>query len=145
MNSDPTQIPLWSNDAECAVISCVVNHGTTALDLALDLVHEDWFYVPVNKTAWLTLKEMGARRQPIDLTTFTEALRQAGHLQKIEGGPGYVAAEWTRTTGILSTLEHAVHEGLVDLQRVERQELAQVHERGVADAEVVDGELHAEA
>jgi replicative DNA helicase len=106
MNSDPTQIPLWSNDAECAVISCVVNHGASALDLALELVHEDWFYVPVNRTSWLTLKEMGARRQPIDLTTFTEALRQAGHLQKIEGGPGYIAAEYTRTTGIMSTLEH---------------------------------------
>jgi len=106
MTPDNAAIPLWSNDAECAVISCVVNHGTTALDLAIDLVHEDWFFVPANKTAWLTLKEMGARRQPIDLTTFTEALQQAGHLQKLEGGPGYVAAEWARTTGILSTLEH---------------------------------------
>jgi replicative DNA helicase len=103
---DPTPIPLWSNDAECAVISTIVNNGAAALDLAIDLVQEDWFFVPANKAAFQTLKEMGARRQPIDLVTFTEALRQAGHLDKLDGGPGYVATEWSRTSGILSTLEH---------------------------------------
>lgn len=106
MTTDPEQIPLYSNDAECAVISCVVNNGTAALDLAIDLVQEAWFNIPANAAAWRTLREMGARRQPIDLVTFTEALRQNGELQKIEGGPGYVASEWSRTTGLLSTLEH---------------------------------------
>jgi len=106
MNPDPSTIPLYSNDAECAVISCVVNNGAAALDLAIDLVHEEWFNIPVNATAWRTLKEMGARRQPIDLTTFTDALSQSGELQKIEGGPGYVVSEWARTSGLLSTLEH---------------------------------------
>lgn len=106
MNSDPTQIPLWSHEAEASVISCVINHGNPAFDLAVDLVQDDWFYAPVNRTAWLILKEMAAKRQPIDLITFTEAYKQSGELQKIEGGPGYLATEYTRTTGLLSTLEH---------------------------------------
>ena len=46
--------------------------------------------------------------------------------------------------GVLGARHDAVDEGLVDLQRVDRQQLAQVAQRGVADAEVVDRQAHAE-
>ena len=45
---------------------------------------------------------------------------------------------------VVAALDDAVDEGLVDLDHVDRQQVLEVRERGVADAEVVDRELHAE-
>lgn len=106
MNSDPHQIPLWSQQAEAALISSVINGGPPALDAAMELVQDDWFFAPVNKTAWQILKTMSARRQPVDLLTFTEAFTQSGELQKIEGGPGYITSEYTQPTAGASTVAH---------------------------------------
>lgn len=107
MNSDPNSIPLWSQQAEAALISSVVNGGPAALDAAIELIaNDDWFFAPVNKTAWQILKGMSARRQPVDLLTFTEAFTQSGELQKIEGGPGYITAEYTQPTAGASTVAH---------------------------------------
>ena len=106
MTTDPNQIPLWSQQAEAALISSVINGGPSALDAAIELVHDDWFFAPVNVTAWQILKQMVARRQPVDLLTFTEAFRQSGELQKIEGGPGYITSEYTQPTAGASTVAH---------------------------------------
>ena len=106
MNSDPNTIPLWSQQAEAALISSVLNGGPAALDAAIELVQDDWFFAPVNRTAWQILQQMVARRQPVDLLTFTEAFTQSGELQKIEGGPGYITAEYTQPTAGASTVAH---------------------------------------
>ena len=106
MNPDPNAIPLWSQPAEAGLISSVLNGGTTALDAAMELVHDDWFFAPVNATAWQVLKTLSAKRQPIDLLTFTEGFRQTGELEKIEGGPGFIAAEYTRTECSAATVSH---------------------------------------
>jgi replicative DNA helicase len=106
MTTDPNNIPLWSQQAEAALISSVINGGPSALDAAIELVHDDWFFAPVNVTAWQILKQMVARRQPVDLLTFTEAFRQSGELQKIEGGAGYITAEYTQPTAGASTVAH---------------------------------------
>lgn len=107
MTTDPNSVPLWSHDAEAALISACVNGGTPALDAALELIpSDDWFFAPVNRTAWTLLKSMAARRQPIDLLTFTEAWSQSGELQKIEGGPGYLTAEYTRPTSGAAGVAH---------------------------------------
>ena len=103
---DPSQIPLWSHEAEAGLISSILNGGPAALDNALELIHDDWFYAPVNRTAWDILKSMAIRRQPIDLLTYTEAWRQSGELQKIEGGPGYLTAEYTRPECGAATVTH---------------------------------------
>jgi replicative DNA helicase len=106
MNPDPNSIPLWSQPAEAGLISSVLNGGTTALDAALELVHDDWFFAPANATAWQVLKTLSARRQPVDLLTFTETFRQTGELEKIEGGPGFITAEYTRTECSAATVSH---------------------------------------
>lgn len=106
MNSDPNSIPLWSQQAEAALISSVLNGGPAALDAAIELVQDDWFFAPVNRTAWSILRQMVARRQPVDLLTFTEAFTQSGELQKIEGGPGYITSEYTQPTAGASTVAH---------------------------------------
>jgi replicative DNA helicase len=97
-----TQIPLWSHEAEASLISSVLNGGQPTLDAALELVQDDWFFAPVNKTAWLLLKDIAHKRQPLDLLTYTEAWRQSGELHKIEGGPGYITSEYTRIAGNLT-------------------------------------------
>lgn len=106
MNPDPNAIPLWSQPAEAGLISSVLNGGTTALDAAMELVHDDWFFAPVNATAWQVLKTLSAKRQPIDLLTFTEGFRQTGELEKIEGGPGFITAEYTRVECSAATVSH---------------------------------------
>lgn len=106
MTSDPNSIPLWSQQAEAALISSVLNGGTPALDAAMELVQDDWFFAPVNRTAWSILKQMSARRQPVDLLTFTEAFTQSGELQKIEGGPGFITAEYTQPTSGAGMVAH---------------------------------------
>jgi replicative DNA helicase len=106
MNPDPSAAPLWSQPAEAGLISSVLNGGTAALDAALELVHDDWFFAPVNATAWQVLKTLSARRQPVDLLTFTEGFRQTGELDKIEGGAGFITAEYTRTECGASTVSH---------------------------------------
>ena len=102
MTPDNTQIPLWSHEAEASLISSVLNGGQPTLDAALELVQDDWFFAPVNKTAWLLLKDIAHKRQPLDLLTYTEAWRQSGELAKIEGGPGYITSEYTRIAGNLT-------------------------------------------
>lgn len=102
MTPPDSQTPLWSHEAEASLISCIVNGGQPALDAALETVHDDWFFAPVNRTAWLLCKDLAHKRQPCDLLTFTEAWRQSGELQKIEGGPGYIASEYTRIGGNLA-------------------------------------------
>lgn len=106
MTTDPNSIPLWSQQAEAALISSVINGGPPALDAAVELVQDDWFFAPVNKTAWSILKTMSARRQPVDLLTFTESFKQSGELQKIEGGAGYITSEYTQPTAGASTVAH---------------------------------------
>lgn len=103
---DNSQIPLWSHEAEASLISSVLNGGQPALDAALEIVSDDWFFAPVNRTAWQLLKDIAHKRQPLDLITFTEAFRQSGELAKIEGGPGYLSAEYTRTHCTASTVAH---------------------------------------
>ncbi len=105
--TDPTKTPLWSHEAEAGFISSVLNGGPAALDAALELIATDeWFYAPVNRTAWTILHSMAVRRQPVDLLTYTEAWRQSGELEKIDGGAGYLTAEYTRTECGLATLDH---------------------------------------
>lgn len=100
------QAPLWSNEAETGIISSVVNGGSGALDAAMEIVAEEWFFAPVNRVAWQALKGMAAKRQPVDLLTFTEAFRQTGELEKIEGGVGYLASEYTKIGCGLGTIQH---------------------------------------
>jgi replicative DNA helicase len=106
MTPDNSQIPLWSHEAEASLISSVLNGGQPALDAALEIIADDWFFAPVNRTAWQLLKDIAHKRQPLDLITFTEAFRQSGELAKIEGGPGYLTAEYTRTACTPATLGH---------------------------------------
>jgi replicative DNA helicase len=97
---------LWSHEAEAGLISSVVNGGTPALDAAMELAQEEWFYAPVNRMAWQVLKTMAAKREPVDLLTFTESFRQTGELDKIEGGAGYVTAEYSRPECGRATVAH---------------------------------------
>lgn len=96
---------LWSDEAERAVVSAVVNAGQCA-DTAMDLVRQDWFFAPVNRTAWGVLRDLWAARQPIDLMTFTEGWRRTGELEKLEGGVGFLMEAYTQNLAGAASLEH---------------------------------------
>jgi replicative DNA helicase len=99
MTPENVQTPLWSHEAEAGFISCIVNGGPSALDAAIETAQDQWFFAPTNGIAWSIIKTMAAKRQPVDLLTYTEAWRQSGELQKVDGGAGYVSTEYTRLGG----------------------------------------------
>jgi replicative DNA helicase len=99
MTPENVQTPLWSHEAEAGFISCIVNGGPNALDAAIETAQDQWFFAPTNGIAWSIIKTMAAKRQPVDLLTYTEAWRQSGELQKVDGGAGYVSTEYTRLGG----------------------------------------------
>lgn len=100
------EVQLWSHEAEAGLISSCVNGGAAAVDEAADAADEAWFFSPMNRLAWQVLRGMSARRAPVDLLTFTEAFRQTGELDKIEGGAGYLTAEWARPECGAATVGH---------------------------------------
>jgi len=106
MTPDNSNVSLWSAEAEAAVIASVLNGGPAAIDAGMDTVREEWFYAPAYRTAWSVLKDMWSKRQPIDLLTFTDAFRRTGELDKIEGGAGWIAAEFMRGECGAATLSH---------------------------------------
>lgn len=109
MNPDPqptTPVALWSGEAETALLGAIINGGQPAIDAAADLVREEWFFAPVHRAAWQVLHGMYIKRQPVDLFTFTEAFRQSGELEKIEGGAGWVTATFAAAPGGLGMLQH---------------------------------------
>jgi replicative DNA helicase len=91
---------MWSKEAEEGVLAAVLSEGNRAMDLACDIVRPEWFFAPVNAGAWGVLREMWAKREPIDVMTFTEAMRQAGELEKIEGGAGWIASLLRESSGM---------------------------------------------
>lgn len=81
---------IWSQDAEIGVLASVVSVGNDVMDTAADVVREEWFFAPLHRVVWGTLRGMWSRREPIDIMTLTQALRESGELQKIEQGAGWV-------------------------------------------------------
>lgn len=97
---------LWSSDAEIALLGAVIHGGQATIDAAADLIRDDWFFAPVHRTAWQVLHAMFVRRQPIDLVTFTEAFRQTGELDRIDGGPYWITQTFASAAGGTGMLQH---------------------------------------
>lgn len=106
MSDAPSPVPMWSGEAETALLGAIINGGQPTIDAAADLVREEWFFAPVHRAAWQVLHGMYIKRQPVDLFTFTEAFRQAGELQKIEGGAGWLTANFGAAPGGVGMLTH---------------------------------------
>ncbi len=131
MAPDNSSVSLWSAEAEAAVIASALNGGPAAIDSGMDTVREEWFYAPAYRTAWTVLREMWSKRQPIDLLTFTDAFRRTGELDKIEGGAGWIASEFTRVECGAATLPHW-SDMLRDYYR--RREMTRIAQDLMADA-----------
>ena len=101
-----SDVQMWSSDAEAGLIGAVLADSQRTMDAAADTVREEWFFAPVHRAAWAVLMGMYARRQPIDLVTFTEAFRQSGEMDKIEGGAGWVTASFGVGAGGLAVMQH---------------------------------------
>jgi hypothetical protein len=62
----------------------------------------------------------------------------------LQGQPGSEPDDGADDRGVRGVVDDIVDERLVDLDDVDRQQLAEVTQRGVADSEVVDGQQHAQ-
>lgn len=106
MNPDPSTTALWSSEAETGLLGAIINGGPTALDAAAEAVRDEWFFAPLHRTCWQVLHGMYVKRQPVDLMTFTEAFRQTGELERIEGGPGWLAHAFSGAVGGVAMFQH---------------------------------------
>lgn len=99
MNNENQPVAMWSADGEAALISCALNGPRSDLEEAVSEIDTAWFFSPLNAMCWGIIRGMVERRQPVDLITFTEAVRQAGELDKIDGGAGYLAENFMGLAG----------------------------------------------
>ena len=84
------RLPPHSEEAERGVLGCVLLAADRAMDLCVErqLIAES-FYIPAHRIVFDTMLGMLQAGKPIDILTVSNALRDAGNLDKIEG-PGYL-------------------------------------------------------
>jgi replicative DNA helicase len=96
---------LWSRDVELALLASILGAGNVGMDDAAEMVRGEWFFAPLHRDVWDVMRDMWARREPIDLLTLTVALRHAGVLEKVEAGAGWVT-DLNRAECVRATIPH---------------------------------------
>jgi len=132
--------PPHSIDAEKAVLGSVLIKPTVFSELAGMLATDD-FFIPAHREIWDAMRECD-RRGTLDVLTVMDELRVRGHIQRLEGGEGYML----ELSGAVPTAESARHyTELVRERAVRRRLIALATEtamRAAGSAEL--GELLAE-
>lgn len=83
-----------SQEAEQGVLGSMLISPRTAIPEATRAVSGDFFYVPCHQTIFLAMVELYNDQGALDLITFTQYLRDMGHLATV-GGPAYVTSLFT--------------------------------------------------
>lgn len=80
------RVPPYSEDAERAVLGCVLQDASRVLDLCIErqIVAES-FHVQNHRALYETMMELHAGRRPVDLVTVVDRLRDSGRLESIGG------------------------------------------------------------
>lgn len=82
-----SRIPPHSEEAEKALIGCVLMDAETVLQICLDRkLHVDCFYVPAHRTIITAMGTLWGQQQPVDISTVSDYLQQRGDLERL-GGP----------------------------------------------------------
>lgn len=84
----------FSDEAERAVLSCIMNDPVKFLDEARELLPEGAFYHAQSARLYALLLAMGDARAAIDLVTVTNFARDRGELEAL-GGPGGIGEYYT--------------------------------------------------
>ena len=82
--------PLYSDEAEKAVLASILAQPEACMDDALDLIKSDDFFVPRNKDIFEALKDLWNRRLAIDIMTVHQWLEDR-KLAEMVGSPGCLA------------------------------------------------------
>ncbi|MCS7058563.1 MAG: replicative DNA helicase [Meiothermus sp.] len=90
MTSTPTEgrVPPHNLDAEASLLGAVLL-DSEVLDRLEGYITAEAFYKEAHRKIWEAMVGLRARREPIDLVTVSEALRQAGELESV-GGLSYL-------------------------------------------------------
>ncbi|PTY05981.1 replicative DNA helicase [Verrucomicrobia bacterium LW23] len=82
--------PLYSADAEKAVLASMMSRPDEIIDTVLEALREEDFFVPAHKELFKALSAMHNMRVPIDITTLHQYLVDKKLAEPI-GSPGYLA------------------------------------------------------
>ena len=83
------KLPPQSKNMETAVIGSVLIEKD-AIHIAINILHEECFYVDAHQRIWKAITSLHHANSPIDLLTVVEQLKGNGDLENV-GGPFYIA------------------------------------------------------
>ncbi|MDJ0960495.1 MAG: replicative DNA helicase [Acidimicrobiia bacterium] len=86
--SSGLHVPPHSVEAEESVLGAVLMSAEAA-NIALEKLHAEDFYRPVNQSVFQAIQDLFDANQPIDAVTVSEALRRTGMLERA-GGVGFL-------------------------------------------------------
>lgn len=86
---DYGKLPPQSKNMETAVIGAVLIEKD-AIHIAINIIHEECFYVDAHQRIWKAINSLYHSNLPIDLLTVTEQLKKTDELENT-GGPFYIA------------------------------------------------------
>jgi replicative DNA helicase len=101
------KLPPQNLEAESGLLGSLLIEKDAIIRIA-DVVSTDDFYDPRNGTIFAALLDLYEQRQPIDLLTLTNKLREVGELERVGGAP-YL----TDLTASVPTAAHVVHYGSI--------------------------------
>ena len=128
----PGRVPPHSADTERSVLGCMLIDNN-ALELALEQLRGDDFYVPAHETIFTAIRELRSSGAAADLVTLTNELERHGQLSRV-GGVIYLSdlmAQVPTAANVQSYIE------IVEEKSVHRQLIragSQIAEDGLNDA-----------
>jgi replicative DNA helicase len=83
-----------STEAEQGLLGSMLISPREIIAECVEKIDENYFYVPAHQTIYLQLVELWNKGEGIDFITFTQHLRDVGHLEAV-GGPSFVTSLFT--------------------------------------------------
>jgi replicative DNA helicase len=91
---DIHRTPPHSVEGEQGVLGSMLISPRDAIPVVVAHAKADWFYVPAHQTIFELIVAMWDANQAIDLITFTQRVRDVGHLETV-GGPAMITNLYT--------------------------------------------------
>jgi replicative DNA helicase len=97
------RVPPQNIEAEASLLGSILIEKDAIIKIA-DIVNADDFYVNRNGLIYAAIMDLYEQRQPIDIVSLSNKLREAGELDNV-GGSAYIA----ELTSAVPTAAHVVH------------------------------------
>lgn len=119
----------WANEAECGVLSCVLQDPTERLSDCRLTLPKVAFYHEANRTVYELFLEFQDKGLPLDPVLVTNMLRDRGLLERV-GGPSAIMELFS----FVPSPSHFVHYKKIVLDKWMLRKVIDACARGVADA-----------